>query len=196
MKTSLLTPILAFLALAAYTPSAHAYTFGNPLVTPLYGPDYRTAPTATPGMRADSDHRNYYGIPEQGVQLLENTNRNRILQELSQRVINLEKLRNRTGVSPEYTRESRIYERVLRRVDNLGIQHYRAPAEPTYRTVWRNGKLIQVPRLSPNDIHGIVDEYEYNRAVLTSPDDNCKQYSGSRQAMCRYQQRVNDRINN
>lgn len=191
MKTSLLNT-LAIASLITATPASAAYIQSNPDITALYGPDYRVNVTRT-GVEPPADHTRYYGIPEQGVNLLERTRRDSILQELSQRVINLQKIRNRDGITPEYTREAHIYERLLRRTQNLGIAHYRAPEETHYRMVWRNGELIKVPRLTPSDINQIVDLYEYDRAVRGSPDDECKMFSGERQSTCRYQQRVDQR---
>lgn len=191
MKTSLLTPILASALFAAGIPVASAaYVQSNPAITPL-----KSTYTSTPmqGMKPPANHQLYYGIPYQGVDRLERTRRDQLLQELSQRVINLQKLRNREGVTPEYTREVNIYERLLRRTGNLGIEHYRAPDAKNYRTLWRNGKLIAVPRLTPSDIHTVIDVYEYDRAVRGSPDDYCSMFSGERQSTCRYQQRVDER---
>lgn len=197
MKTPLLSTILAAAALFAYAPGAAAYTFGNSLVEPLYGPAYRPSTTATAttsGTQATRSSQEYYGTPVLGVQRLRTTHRDRLLQQLEQRVINLQKLRNRSDVSPEYTRDLRIYERILRRVDNTGLEHYRSPSVSDSRTMWRDGKLMVEPAMTPDVIHAIVDEYEYNRAVLTTPNDVCSRYSGARQATCRYQMRVDDRI--
>lgn len=192
MKTRLLTPILSVALFVTSVPGAAAYTFGNSLVTPLYGPAYR--PASTSSTQAGTNTGDYYGIPENGVKRLRTTQRDSLLQQLEQRVINLQKLRNRSDVSPEYTRELRIYERILRRVDNTGLEHYRAPAEGNYRLMWRDGKLVKEPAMTPDRIEAIVDEYEYNREVLTTPNDVCSQFSGARQSTCRYQMRVNDRI--
>lgn len=194
MKNPLLTPILSIVVFAAFVPATAAYTFGNSLVTPLYGPAYRDYDQVNTAMQAPKDHKEYYGTPETGVKLLRNTRRDTMLQELEQRVINLQKLRNRSDVSPEYTRELRIYERVLRSAGNVNVVHYRTPAKPQYRLMWRDGKLVKEPVMTPQDIHDIVDNYEYNRSMLTSPNDICSKYTGARLATCRYQMRVSDRI--
>ena len=193
MKTSLLTPIAAR-TLFAFAPSTAAYTFGNTLVEPLYGPAYRPSTTTTSTVQTTRGNQEYYGTPVMGVQRLRTTYRDQLLQQLEQRVINLQKLRNRSDVSPEYTRELRIYERILRRVDNTGLEHYRSPGTTNSRMMWRDGTLMAEPAMTPERIHSIVDEYEYNRAMLTTPNDVCSRYSGARQATCRYQMRVNDRI--
>ncbi|MCA9370434.1 MAG: hypothetical protein KC680_00550 [Candidatus Peregrinibacteria bacterium] len=196
MKTPLLTPILTVSLFAASATPVAAYS-QNTVINPLYGPYYRQmASTTSTGIPAAKGHQSYYGIPEAGVNLLPLNRRDSILQELAQRVINLQTLRNRTGITPEYTREKNIYERLLTRVGSPDVEHYRAPQEAPTRSVWRNGQLVSVPRLTPADIHEAVDAYEYERAVRTSPEDECKRFSGTREAICRYQQRVDDRINN
>ncbi len=192
MKTSLLTTI-SYVLLLTSTPVAHAFVDRNPAIQPLNSAHHTLQHVTNYGEKPRVNHRNYYGIPEKGVQHLTKDRREQMLQELSQRVINLQKIRNRSDISPTYTQNVHIYERLLRRTQNLGIAHYRSPEEKTHRLLWQNGKLVSIPRLTPADIHGIVDVYEYERTVRGTEDDHCKLYSGDRRRTCRYLQRIDNR---
>lgn len=197
---SLISSTAFIAALAVFVPSAAAYTFGNTTVNPLYGPDFRHVFQGNVTAPAPADNALYIGEPERGVDRLRITERENILADLEQRAISLEKMRKMRSVPVSYDTQQRVYERLLRRVGNDAVDHYRSRTDnkdlTNYREVWRNGQLVRVPRLTPEDIHSAVDTYEHVRAIRTSTKDICNQFSGSRAATCRYQQRVNDQINN
>ncbi len=195
MKNSLI-PIVTAAIFVAWSPSALAYTFSNDDVRPLYGPEYRRVFRGPTTVAAPLNDNSYVGIPYMGVDRLSVNEYNHLLADLEQRVINLKRARKKPGVSPLYGTKQRVYERLLRRVGDDKITHYRTEAEPRYRQQWLNGKLVYLPVLTPDGIEALVDQYEYVRAVRTSPDDYCKKYFGRREAMCRATQLVNDKIHN
>lgn len=182
MKTRYLPSILALSAIL-YAPSALAYTSANPLVHPLYGPQDFVGP------QLSADHNDYYGIPEVGVDLLRVDSRNSLLQNLEQRIMNLQKTRKAPAISPSYSIQQGVYERLLRRVSNMGLEHYRSPGTQQYQLMWKDGKLTNVPVLTPDGAREKVKNHLYDKAVRYSTDD-CSQYSGARQAICRYQRRA------
>lgn len=134
----------------------------------------------------------YYGIPEAGVERLTTTRRTQILQDLEQRIASLAKMRKQKSVSVSYSVEERRQERLLRRVQNAGITHYRAPEEAPYKLMWDGTKLVKVPVLTPKGIQDKVDAFEYDREVRMSPED-CSEYRGERAVMCRYLRRIQDK---
>jgi len=182
MKKHLISTTVALGTLLT-APSAFAYSSANPLLNPLYGPkDYI-------GAEPIANHKDYYGTPEIGVKLLRNDARNSLLQNLEQRVMNLQKTRKAPAISPNYSVQQGVYERLLRRVGNQGLEHYRAPEALQYQLMWKDGKLTKVPVMTPDDIRQKVNALEEDRALRFSSDD-CTQYSGARQAICRYQRRA------
>lgn len=181
------------LLLASASPALAASTESVPEVYVPGSTSRLTDPAARYNYTKRSlNEKNYYGIPRGGVELMRTDRRAKILQELEQRVLNLEKMRKAKAVSPTYTRETRLQERLLRRTGNLGITHYRAEKEAPFRLIWDGNTLTRAPILTPDGIEAIVDEFEYDRALRMSPDD-CGMYRGPRAATCRYQRRVQDK---
>ncbi len=186
MQTSLFTVTLG-LSIVLAVPVTHADN--APAVTQYL----RNQASVKYGNPAPRDSRKYYGTPEVGVKHLTKEARENLLQDLQQRVLNLQKSRLKPGLSPTYTTNQKIYERVLRRVGNAGLAHYRRQQDPTNRLIWDGTTLKEEKDLTPENIQEVIDAYNHVRSVRGSPEDHCKMYSGMRQATCRYEQRADER---
>ena len=157
MQTSLFTALLSVSLILGFAPVAHAE---NPRAVGEY---LRRMGYTKHGNPAPADYRTFYGTPEVGVKLLTKEAREKMLADLQQRVINLQKSRMQPGLSPTYSTDQKIYERVLRRVGNAGLAHYRRKADPTNRLVWDGKTLKEEKDQTADEIETKVDAVEQAR---------------------------------